>query len=127
MKRALLLLAFLPGFAQAASLTVDWVNPTTALDGTPLTGAQAITSIQIFLATSPIADNSIMAPTVTLTSVVNTTNQTFTANVGQTIYVRLKVCNQWGCGNFSNQASKVVAGSAPNVPTSVTITINVSP
>lgn len=123
MKKFLVLLFMLPGLTQAASLTVDWVNPITAQDGTPLTGSQVITSIQVFLATSSIGDTSTMAPTVTLTSLVTTTNQTFAANPGQTIYVRLKVCNAAGCGPFSNQASKLVPISVPGMPTSVTITI----
>ncbi len=125
MKRFLFLFFLLPGIAAAATATVTWSNPTTAIDGSPLTGAQALTSTQIFLATSPIADTSTMVPTATVTSGTSTT-QTIAASVGQTIYVRVKSCNQWGCSAFSNQGSKVVPGSIPGMPTSVTITIELS-
>ncbi len=127
MKRFLYLLALLPSFASAASVTSTWVLPTTAQDGTPLTGAQVLTSVQVFLATSPIADSSTMAPTATLTATSVTTTQNFTASAGQTIYVRVKACNSGGCSPFSAQATKVVPVSVPGIPTSVTITINLSP
>lgn len=121
---ALLLLALAPGLASAASVTVSWVLPTTAVDGSSLTGAQAITSVQVFLATSSIADASTMAPTATLTATATTTNQVITAAAGQTIYARVKVCNSGGCSVFSNQATRLVPVAAPGVPTSVTITLN---
>lgn len=127
MKKLLLLLFLLPGLAQAASVTVNWTNPTTATDGSALTGSQALTSIQVFLATSPIADTSTMTPTATLTATATTTNQTITAAPGQTIYARVKACNSAGCSVFSNQGTKLVPVVVPGVPTSVTITINIDP
>ena len=125
MKKFLFLLFLLPGLASAANITVNWVLPTTATDGTALTGSQALTSVQVFIATAPIADASTAAPTATLTATATTTNQVVTAAVGQTLYARIKACNSAGCSIFSNQASKVVPASVPGVPTSVTITLNV--
>lgn len=124
MKKLLYLLALLPGLASAASITVNWTLPVTAVDGTPLTGAQVLTSVQVFLATAPIADGSTAAPTVTLTPTTLTTTQTITVAAGGTIYVRVKACNSAGCGVFSNQATKAIPVSVPGVPTSVTITLN---
>ena len=125
MKKFLFLLFLFPGLASAANITVNWVLPTTATDGTALTGSQALTSVQVFIATAPIADASTAAPTATLTATATTTNQVVTAAVGQTLYARIKACNSAGCSIFSNQASKVVPASVPGVPTSVTITLNV--
>ncbi len=124
MKKFLLAaLLLLPGLASAANITVSWVLPTQATDGTPLTGAQALSSVQVFLALAPIADNSTAAPTATLTATATTTNQVITASAGQTIYARIKVCNSGGCSVFSNQASKLVPVAVPGVPTNVTITL----
>src|SRR5678815_413258 len=108
MKKFLALLFLLPGLASAASITVNWTNPTTAEDGTALTGAQAITAVKVYLSTATIADTSSMAETVSLPAGTSTTTQTFTAAAGQTIFVRVKVCNAAGCSVFSNQASKLV-------------------
>lgn len=126
MKKLFLALVFalVPIVASAASLTGTWTLPLTAQDGTPLTGAQALTSVQVFIATAPIADSSTAAPTATLTASSTTTTQTVTAAAGQTLYLRVKACNSAGCSPFSVQASKVVPISVPGIPTSVTITIN---
>lgn len=125
--KKLLALLLIPGLAGAADVTARWTLPTTAVDGTALTGAQALTSVQVFLATSAIADNSTATPTATLTATATTTSQTITASPGQTVYVRVKACNQFSCSGFSNQGSVPVPGSAPGVPTSVTITLTISP
>jgi hypothetical protein len=122
---AILFLLLLPGMAAAANITVSWTLPTTAVDGSPLTGSQALTSVQVFIATAPIADASTTAPTATLTATATTTNQVVTAAAGQTLYARIKACNSAGCSVFSNQATKLVPVSVPGVPTSVTITLNI--
>lgn len=124
---AILFLALLPGLASAASITVNWTLPLTAVDGTPLTGEQALTSVQVFLSTATIADSSTAAPTATLTATASTTTQTVTAAPGQTIYARIKACNSGGCSVFSNQAAKIVPVSVPGVPTNVTITLTITP
>lgn len=125
MKKLIFALLFLPVSALAASLTATWTNPTKAVDGTNLTGAQALTSVEVFVATSPIADTA-TTPTATLTGTPTTTTQTVSAAVGATVYVRVRACNQWGCSALSNQVSKVIPGSEPGVPTSVTITLSLT-
>lgn len=129
MKRifASVILLALSGIASAASVGVSWTLPLTATDGTPLTGSQVLTSVQVFLATSPILDTSTAAPTVTLTAAAQTTTQTITAAPGATIYARVKACNSAGCSVFSTQASKVVPVAVPGVPTNVTVTLNIEP
>jgi hypothetical protein len=119
------LIALIPALASAASITVNWTAPTTAVDGSTLTGAQALTSYQVWVSTSSIPATTTAAPTATLTGSVTTTTQTITASPGATLYVRLKACNSGGCSDFSSEASKVLPVSAPNFPTSITITVNV--
>jgi hypothetical protein len=46
---------------------------------------------------------------------------------GQTIFARVKACNSGGCSDMSNEGSKVVPVSVPGVPTSVTITLQITP
>jgi hypothetical protein len=127
MKKFLFLLFMLPGLASAANITLNWSLPSLAADGTALTGTQALTSVQVFLSTSPIADSSTMAATVTLTPAASTTTQVFAASAGQTIYGRIKACNSGGCSDFSAQASRLVPVAVPGVPTSVTITLTITP
>lgn len=121
----LFLMMALAGSASAASLTVSWVLPTTGAGNVPLTGSNAITNVQVFVSTSPIPNNSAGAPLVVLSATSTTTTQTVTASPGQTLYARIKVCNQWGCSAYSAEASKVVPGPTPNIPTDVTITITI--
>lgn len=129
--RALLLLALLcvlPVFAHAApSATIAWTAPTTAVDGSALTGAQALTNYQVWVSSSPILDTSTAPPTVTLSNTVTTTTQTVSVPAGGTVYARVKACIVQLCSAFSAQASMAVPLSAPGIPTSVTVTITVAP
>jgi hypothetical protein len=122
---ALALFALIPALASAASITVNWTAPTTAADGSPLTGPQALTSYQVWVSTSSIPTTTTAAPTATLTGAVTTTTQTINASPGATLYVRLKACNSAGCSDFSAEASKALPVTPPGVPTSITITVNV--
>jgi hypothetical protein len=124
---ALLVLALTPALTLAATVTVNWTAPTTAIDGSPLTGSQAITSYQVWLGTSSIAANTTSQPTATVTGSATTTTQTVTASPGQTIFARVKACNSGGCSAMSAEASKLVPVSEPGVPTSVTITLQITP
>jgi hypothetical protein len=118
-------LALLPALASAASITVNWTAPTTAADGSALTGPQALTSYQVWVSTSSIPTTTNAAPTATLTGAVTTTTQTINASPGATLYVRLKACNSAGCSDFSAEATKALPITAPGIPTSITITVNV--
>jgi hypothetical protein len=124
---ALLVLALTPALTLAATVTVNWTAPTTAIDGSPLTGSQAITSYQVWLGTSSIAANTTSQPTATVTGSATATTQTVTASPGQTIFARVKACNSGGCSAMSAEASKLVPVSEPGVPTSVTITLQITP
>jgi len=122
-----LIALFLPLFAHAATATINWTAPVAATDGSPLTGAQAITSYQVWVSTATIPSNTTMTPTATITGTATTTTQSITANPGATIFARVKACNSAGCSDFSAEASKALPVNVPGVPTSVTVTVQVGP
>jgi len=121
---ALDFLAVRCAYAATPSITVSWTAPTAAVDGSALTGAQAITSYQVWISTASIPDTVATAPTATVTT-GTTTTQTVTANPGDTVFARVKACNAGGCSVLTTQASKVLPLSTPNPPTNVTITLNI--
>lgn len=114
------------------SATLTWVLPTTSIEGLGLTATNALTEVQVFLSTSPIADTSTALPTVTLGAGVTNTIYTMSVANGSTIYARIKACNKPStttqCSAFTTQVSKVVnASTVPGVPTSVTISVTITP
>lgn len=127
---ALILFALAP-LAQAqtvpGSVTLTWTNPTTSVDGVPLTGANALTGIEVHWSTSPIADTDLTrAPQVTLTMPATTTAQTIQVTSGQTLYFRVRAVRGAEKSAFSNQASKLIqVSTVPGVPTSLTVTITI--
>lgn len=116
--------------AQTARIvTLSWDLPTTAVDGTALTGQNALTKMSVYLNTVPIQDNSSMQATVDLPAGTVSSIQNFTVPVGGTLYARVKACNAKGCSDFSGQVTKVFPApppSAPGVPTNLVITVTVS-
>lgn len=94
----------------------------------PLTEQYAMTGVQLFISQSPIADNSTMAPTVTLPPGTTTYDYTATVPNGTTLYVRTKAVNQFGASpTFSNQDSKLVLVPAkPMAPSNVTVTLTIA-
>lgn len=115
---------FLPLLAHAATATVAWTAPTAAVDGSPLTGAQAITSYQVWVSTVSITTTTTAPPTATITGTATTTTQTITANPGATIFARVKACNSAGCSDFSAESSKALPVTVPGIPTTVTVTVS---
>lgn len=137
---ALALLAVAPGvFAQtvnaAATLDIDWalpttgcVNPPSCTQNVPLTGAYALTGVKLYVSTSPIADNSTMAPSAVLGAGVIETSYNLTVANGSTVYVRVKATNASGDSPFSSEVSKVVNVPArPGAPTGVTVNLTITP
>lgn len=111
-------------YAATPTVTLNWTAPTTAVDGTALTGAQVITKYEVFIATATIADTVSGAPTATVTT-GTTTTQPVTASPGSKIFARVRACNASGCSVLSTEASATLPISAPNPPTNVTITLNI--
>lgn len=123
-----------------ATATANWTNPTHTECVAPppqgssecvrllLNGAYAVTGIQVFVSTAPIADNSNMGPTATVAPGTNTYEYTGTVPNGSTLYVRTKAVNAFGPSpTFSNQASKLVMVEAkPGPPTNLTISVTVT-
>lgn len=112
-----------------AELKVAWTLPTAATDGSPLVGDQALTAVRLYVSTSPIADDSTLAPVATFAG--DLVEATFSGSIpnGATVYVRVKAVNAGGASEFSAQASKVVTAPVvrPGVPTDVTVTFRVLP
>lgn len=105
------------------TVQLSWELPVLAVDGTALTGQQALTKVQVFLNVVPIQDTSSMQPTLELGAGVLTTTQTFPVAVGGTLHARVKVCNVTGCSAFSGQVTRTFPAAVPGVPTNVQITI----
>lgn len=131
MRKALLLAALAALVSLQASaaetLRLQWTNPTTSIDGVPLTGPNAITAIEVYCATSPIADDATIAPIATLGAVA-TGQVSMSVNRGDTIYCRVKAVNASGKSPFSNMASKQIPLSTiPNAPTELRIDLVILP
>ena len=111
------------------SATLTWTNPTTSVDGVPLTGANALTGIEVHWATAPIADTDLTRTAqVTLTGTAQTTQQTIQVTNGSTLYFRVRAVRGTEKSGYSNQASKLIAlSTVPGVPTSLTVTIVIGP
>ncbi len=113
-------------------IQLTWTLPTLTTDGLPLTGANALTEMRVYLSTSPIPDNSTMPATVVLGGAVTTTDYTMTVPNGASIYARVKACNRPSaateCSAFSGQVFKVVqASTVPQIPTALGIEIVITP
>lgn len=126
----LALAAVLPAQAQTtvpASAAIAWTLPTTA-GGVALTGANALTSVNVYVSTSAIPDAPVGVAQVVLGATAQTTAYTLTAPANGTIHVRVSACNQFACSALSAEATKLVAtgGLTPGVPTNVTITITIT-
>lgn len=119
-----------PGLA-----TYTWTLPTVGCttgvvpcDNLPLTGAAALTGVEVYISTSSISDNSMMAPTLVLAAGATTTAYSTTVTNGSTLYARFRAVNANGKGPFSLQVSKLISLPVlPGVPTNITVTIQISP
>ncbi len=122
------------GIAQAqtvpGAITLRWTLPTTgcivgaspAVCGQPLTGANAIAGVSVWISTSPIPDDVAQAPTLTLSASSTTTNHTMQVANGATLYARVAARTGTSIGVMSNQITKVVVADVkPGAPTNVTI------
>lgn len=129
----LLLLLLVPMLAPAQTVpgqaTLTWTLPTTSTDGVPLTGANALTGVEVHWSTTAIADTDLTrAPQVTLTGTSTTTTQTIQVANGSTLFFRVRAVRGTEKSGFSNQASKTIQlSTVPNTPTSLTVTIVITP
>jgi hypothetical protein len=124
-----ILLAALAVSAQAAdvpaSATTSWVAPTTAVDGSALTGAQAVTGYKVYADIVAVPDVPTASPVVTVDGATQTALVTLTVANNATLHIRVAACNVGGCGALSPEATKVVSVPVPGVPTQVTIAITI--
>lgn len=114
--------------AQAQTVTaeanVSWTLPTTDTLGGPLTGESALQRVELYVSTSPIADDTTMTPIELAPGATTYAYEQAVPN-GSTLYFRLRACNA-RCSGFSSEASKEIRVSVPNVPTGVTVTLRVN-
>lgn len=131
MKKSLLAIAWLaiaafcvPAAAQTMPVNLNWTNPTAASDGSPLTGANAQTGVEVHWATASIPDapactlpctGARVAQVVLTTAASSSTHQISSTN-GQTWYFRVKATNATGRSAFSNEATKVASFPVPPGP-----------
>lgn len=110
-----------------ATLRVSWIPPTATDSGLPLTGALALTGYEVYISSSPIADDTTAAPTLTLAGTATTTTQTLTVPNGSTLYVRLRAVRNAEKSALSAQATAPVnVSTKPGAPTSVEIQLTIS-
>ncbi len=90
----------------------------------PLTGANALTAIEVYVSTSPIADDFAGPPTLTVGATASSTPVTVAANDGDTVYIRLKARNADGLSPFTNAVTRLVhLPVTPLPPSNVTFTL----
>lgn len=110
-----------------AEANVTWTLPTTDTLGQPLTGDRALTKVQLYVSTSPIADDTTVTPIELPPGATTYTYEQSVPN-GSTLYFRVRACNAM-CSALSEdtpQSRKQIRVSVPNVPTGVTVTLKVN-
>jgi len=120
MKKLFTILALLSFNLAIAADNVDisWAAPTQAIDGSPLTGENALTSYEVYQSTSEITEENPGVKVEYPPDVLSTNYNLTGGSEGFTYYFRIKACNIGGCSAFSNQASKfIIADANPNPPT----------
>lgn len=108
----------------AADLNVSWTLPTQNEDGT----VAVLTGVELFVSTSPIADDPVGAPTATFAGDMVQAAYTGSVPVGSTLYVRVRARSAGGVGKLSDQASKLIElppAPKPGMITNVTITLTI--
>jgi len=94
----------------------------------PLTGGDALVAVDVYISTAVIPDDFAGAPTFSAVSPSTSASTTYSLNSGQTMHIRLKArIASGGVSAFTNEVTKTVtSGVVPGVPTSVTVTLNIS-
>lgn len=112
--------------ASAQTITVRWTNPTLLSNGAPITAMTALSKFQFWLSNSPQASVS-DPPTLELPATAPLQTQyVYTGVSGQTVYVRMKACNPFGCSVPTAEVSAVVPWppAEPGAPQNVTIQVD---
>lgn len=114
----------------SASAAVSWVAPVNDANGLPLAGSpNAVTSYNVYGSTTPLTAVPTTAPLAVVTAPSTSGTASMTASVGSTLYLYVTACNAAGCSGLSNPGTKLVTAppALPGVPTSVTITVTITP
>lgn len=110
--------------------SVSWVAPVNDANGFSLAGSpNAVTSYNVYASTTPLTAVPSGTPLAVVTAPSTTVSGAITANIGDTVYVYVTSCNASGCSGLSSPGTKLVQapGASPGVPTSVTITVTITP
>lgn len=113
----------------SASLNVAWTASTTGSNGTiPLTGANAVTSYEVFASSTPLTAVPTGTPLATVAAGATTATGTLTVASGSTLYVYVVACDTTGCSGLSAAATKTVPypNTVPDIPTNVTVTLTIT-
>lgn len=118
-----------PSHAQTVTAEADvtWTLPTHDTLGGPLTGENALQRVELYVSTSPIADDTTITPIDLPPGATTYTYEQLVPN-GSTLYFRARACNTM-CSALSDdtpQSRKEIRVSVPNVPTGVTVTLRVN-
>jgi hypothetical protein len=102
----------------------------TPCDNKPLTGAAALTGVEVFVSTSPIPEEPTVAPTATISASGTTHAWAGPVANGSTLYARFRAVNAGQKGFMSPQVTKLIQldikpGAISNV--TVTFQVQVSP
>ena len=128
---ALLLVCILPSLAHAqaipANVQISWANPIVNDDGSAVSGALALTKVQVWLSTTSIPADTTTAPTAEVTPAGTTTTQPITAPVGSRVYARVRACSAFKCSDLSPEGSGLVDVPKPGVPSITAISISITP
>jgi len=108
-----------------ATATIEWTNPTTTADGGPLTGSNSLTKYQIWISTTPLTTLPATPNVEFAASSPLQTSYVYNGSAGQTIYVRMKVCNSAGCSDPTVQVQGQIPWppARPGVPQNITIKV----
>lgn len=137
---ALVAVVALPAAAAvSAPLTISYTLPTTgcaSLNGVvlspcqsaPLTGADAVDFVELFLSTSVIPDTPVGAPTATVPATSTSFSTSYSMNSGQTVHIRVRAhILSGGYSTLTSEITKTVtSGVQPGWPTNVTVTLNIT-
>lgn len=134
---AMLVATFFAGRASAqtveGTLRIGWAVPTTGCNDLlsppvcgPLSADDAVTSINLYISTSPIPDDTAMPPTLVIAATPNRITHTMRVTAGQVVYIRARALNRNGPSPYSDQISKVIEiPMIPGMPTEVTIELQI--
>ena len=112
----------------AVHSVVTWVNPTHDTGGGELTGVNALSHSELFVATAHIPDLPGGAPQANFAATATTGTYDTTVAGGSTIYYRMRSCTAHGCSALTAEVAHLIQGTPqpPLPPTDFGVGVTVS-